>query len=1242
MALRRYLFTSESVTEGHPDKIADQVSDAILDAIFAQDPYGRVACETLVTTGLTFVAGEITSRSAVDIPVIVREVIREIGYTDASYGFDADTCAVVTAVQRQSPDIAMGVDPGGAGDQGCLKKGTLVKTNRGFVPIEDVREGDAVATPHGFKRVLKARKTGRKRLVEIRLSNGMALACTPEHRILCYDRTGATYWKAASQLTPDDFVCVLKPSLAFAEEYTKSKVIRESFFTKYNHRVFGPEELVLDEDLGYITGELIGDGAVNSEAAMEIAFGNNTPHLFTVKSLLDSKLPNQWRFVGSPQSASLKIDSKLVRKHFENFGLVRSKAPHKRTPKGIFTSPKAVITSYLRGLFDSDGTVVANTGRNKRNVRIRLCSSSLDLLRETQLLLNDLGIRSTILFNSPQGTTVGKNGKYKSNYDNFVLSIVGFESFHKFAEEIGFLDPNKRARLEEFIKRNKDKPPNSRGTFLIPHPRKPELIDESRIGKNLPFAVVRFEDRKEMTEDDVYDLEIEDVHLFSGNGIVVHNSMFGYATKETPELMPTPILLAHKLCQRLAEVRRKGILPYLRPDGKSQVTVEYVGGRPRRVDTVVVSAHHAPDVSMERLREEIVEHVILPILPPELYDPKHIVYHINPTGRFVIGGPHADTGLTGRKIIVDTYGGVGSHGGGCFCITGDALVNTEQGLVPIKELKTAVERGLTVKTDTHPHRATHWFNNGLMCTMRVTTRSGYILEGTPNQRIRVIDSKGRYIWRRLDALAPDDRIAIQCQDRLFGCGSLAPFTFAHKPGTAVGRINRFSFPKTLTEDYAYLLGLLVGDGNCMIEEGIAICVCEEEQRSNVQALYERLFGQPGKIFGQWAFFEGAELRTYLKHLGLDYWRSWEKRVPESVFRSPRPVVAAFLRGLFDTDGSATIQGRNRTSPLIQLSSTSLPLIQDVQQLLLNFGIVSSIVLVNNLGRTSRIQGRAVRPRRLAYKVRLKGAEGIRRFAKEIGFGLPRKQQVLSSVRLEGKRNGLTIPHQRERIRRLWNLLSPSEQREDRCRIGRFLRASRGKAAKELTYAKLAEFLSTYEARLGRYRGFQRLKQLYVMGHYYDQVASVESGVNQVYDLFVPRAHTFIANGFICHNSGKDPSKVDRSASYMARYIAKNIVAAGLAEKCEVQLAYAIGVAEPVSVMVHTYKTGTIPDDVLELLVRRHFELQPSSIITSLDLRRPIYRKTATYGHFGREEPEFTWERTDKAELLREEAGRFGA
>lgn len=174
--------------------------------------------------------------------------------------------------------------------------------------------------------------------------------------------------------------------------------------------------------------------------------------------------------------------------------------------------------------------------------------------------------------------------------------------------------------------------------------------------------------------------------------------MFGFACDETPELMPMPISLAHKLALQLTKVRKNGTLSYLRPDGKTQVTVEYENERPVRVDTVVVSSQHSPNVSLEQIREDVIREVILPIIPSELLD-EHTKYYINPTGRFVTGGPMGDSGLTGRKIIVDTYGGYSRHGGGAFSGKDPTKVDRSAAYAARYVAKNVVAAGLAKKCE---------------------------------------------------------------------------------------------------------------------------------------------------------------------------------------------------------------------------------------------------------------------------------------------------------------------------------------------------------------------------------------------------------------------------------------------------------------------------------------------------------------------------------------------------------------
>ncbi|HUV50519.1 MAG TPA: methionine adenosyltransferase [Anaerolineae bacterium] len=186
--------------------------------------------------------------------------------------------------------------------------------------------------------------------------------------------------------------------------------------------------------------------------------------------------------------------------------------------------------------------------------------------------------------------------------------------------------------------------------------------------------------------------------LFKDQGAGDQGLMFGFASDETPELMPMPIMYAHKLCRRLAEVRKNGSLGFLRPDGKSQVTIEYENGMPKRVDAIVIAAQHKPDVEYEDLKEAIIEEVIKKVIPEEMTD-RGTRYFINATGRFVLGGPMGDCGLTGRKIIVDTYGGQGSHGGGCFSGKDPSKVDRSASYMGRHIAKNIVAAGLAKKCE---------------------------------------------------------------------------------------------------------------------------------------------------------------------------------------------------------------------------------------------------------------------------------------------------------------------------------------------------------------------------------------------------------------------------------------------------------------------------------------------------------------------------------------------------------------
>jgi len=585
--------------------------------------------------------------------------------------------------------------------------------------------------------------------------------------------------------------------------------------------------------------------------------------------------------------------------------------------------------------------------------------------------------------------------------------------------------------------------------------------------------------------------------------------MYGFATNETPELMPMPIVYAHKLTKRLAEVRKKGLINYLGPDGKSQVTIEYEDNIPKRIDAIVIAQQHKEELSEAVLKMEILNKVIKPVCG-KLID-KNTKIHINATGRFIIGGPEGDTGLTGRKIIVDTYGGIGRHGGGCFCVDKDTEYLTKEGWKNINSYKKGtmiaqwdngkLEFVNPIKYVANPADKMFRFSSSSNVDMVLSQEHDMIYKTSKN---------------KLNKKKVKDVIE-QHNNSKTGFKGLIPVYFKYS--------NNLTGIK-LTDDQIKLQVAFCADGTILKKE---------------KKTYGRIrIKKENKI---------KRLTDLLKSTNITYTLTDDKEF--KIFWFNPPIKDKSLYNCFKYTNSK------------------------------QYNIIAKEVFLWDGDEKTRV-----------FRTTNKEDADFIQFIFMSVFN--KSSSILIDDRL-GEEYGSNNQYKRKSI-------SYSVYAKKNAYIG--LKNKSGKEERTI----IKEFKP-------------KDKKMYCF--------NVPSG------MLILRRNNRV---FVTGNSGKDPSKVDRSGAYMARYVAKNIVAAKLADKCEVQISYAIGVAEPTSVYIDCFGTNKIPEEIISKGVMKVFDFRPQAIIKTLNLRRPIYKATSAYGHFGRSEKNFTWEHTDKASILKKLKG----
>ena len=651
-----YILTSESVNIGHPDKICDVISDSILDTVLRQDPNAHVAIECSVKGYVLFLFGEIRTSASVDYKQIARGTLNYIGY-------NGDQFEIIQLISGQSAEINKAVSDGketGAGDQGCIKKGTLISTKRGFVPIEHVIVGDEILTSQGYKKCYHVQKTGTLPTIKLTTNLGRELYLTPDHKIFTIEEG----WVEAQN------------SLGYTlntDSYNVSNK-NSTWYTlmKYDNWHGGKltannKTLILDKNLAYLMGFLIGDGCITSEK--KFTFACHMPDkINAIKNKIISCFPEA---TVTEFPNGITVNSVLYRKALYKLGLGYWKSNTKQIPYSILENSLEIQRAFLKGYFDADGTAVVYSKDNGTLVaKVSVASVSMTLLQQTSLLLRNNGINCYLGING-----VSTNPKIPSNYMSYRINIRGYESYVLFNEIIGFDVQHKKEKLEYYIN-------NHYSTRKIPKTETVVSIEKA-------------------DTYDVYDLSIEEVPEFYANGILVHNCIWGYACNETKELMPLPIMIAHEL-MKVYDIYRRNINTKYKPDAKSQVSVIYSKDKPIGISNIIVSVSHEKGLNIETIKQDIQENVIIPALKKFDYlnlSTKETTYMINPGGEFTSYGSEADGGTTGRKIAVDTYGSLGKFGGGALSSKDPTKVDRSGAYYARYVAKNVVAAGLADKCE---------------------------------------------------------------------------------------------------------------------------------------------------------------------------------------------------------------------------------------------------------------------------------------------------------------------------------------------------------------------------------------------------------------------------------------------------------------------------------------------------------------------------------------------------------------